>query len=396
MTAKITKGLYSFVMVFYFIFLSLLGAGDYLYPDKAGLFTGQELESRLCFSCREEETGTGKVLAFGILPVKSVSVEYYEDHPVLCGGQLFGLRLETGGLLITGMAPIPVGEGERYPGKDAGLQTGDLLLRADGVELKSAAAFQKILAKNEGNRMRLDLERAGEAKTCFLTPAKDRESDAYRAGLWVRDGAAGIGTVTFIQPETGVFAGLGHAVCDRETGLPFPLGSGTVCRAEIETLEKGTADAPGQIHGRLAPERMGLLLENAPCGVYGKLDRPDEFQSETVPIALRDSVKTGKATLVCSVSGQKEEYDVEIEEIIAKDRESKNFVLHVTSPKLLSLCGGIVQGMSGSPILQDGKLIGAVTHVLVGDPTRGYGIFIENMLETANQVAEEQAKKEAS
>ena len=162
MTAKITKGLYSFVMVFYFIFLSLLGAGDYLYPDKAGLFTGQELESRLCFSCREEETGTGKVLAFGILPVKSVSVEYYEDHPVLCGGQLFGLRLETGGLLITGMAPIPVGEGERYPGKDAGLQTGDLLLRADGVELKSAAAFQKILAKNEGNRMRLDLERAQE------------------------------------------------------------------------------------------------------------------------------------------------------------------------------------------------------------------------------------------
>ncbi len=379
MTAKIAKGLYSFVMVLYFACLSLLALGDFLYPDRAMLFSGDQIESCLCFSYEEENEG-GKIMAFGILPVKNVSVSYLEQKSVVCGGELFGLRMDTGGLLVTGLEHIPSEEGNVSPGEAAGLQKGDLLLRANGMELKSAASFSKILAKNGASKLRLDLKRGEEAVTCFLTPVREKEGETWRAGLWVRDGAAGIGTLTFIDPETGLFGGLGHAVCDRETGLPFPLSSGTICRAEIERVLKGSKEEPGEIRGTLSGDRIGLLLANTPCGVYGKMDRPEKNSKEVIPIGLKDTVTKGKATLVSAVSGKKETYDIEIEEIIGKDRETKNFILRITDPRLLELTGGIVQGMSGSPILQNGHLVGACTHVLVGDPARGYGIFIENML----------------
>ncbi len=379
MTRKIAKAVLSFVMILYLLFLNLFGLGDYLYPDNASLFEGEKLESVLCFSCEASSDQEKRVLAFGVIPIKEVNVTFYENREVLCGGDLFGIRMESRGLLVTGIDSIEADGKSVSPGKDAGLKKGDVLCKGNGMELKSAAAFSKLIAKSEGNPIRLDLERDGKAMTLFLTPAKGEEG--YRAGLWVRDGAAGIGTVTFIDPKNGTFAGLGHPVCDSDTGIAFPFGSGTVCHAKVESITKGGEGSPGELRGTLDQTRIGVLEANSPSGVFGKLDENTPKSGKSVPIGLKNEVKTGKASIFCTLeSGKKQEYEIEIEEIIGKDRDSKNFVLHITDPTLLSQTGGIVQGMSGSPILQNGKLIGAVTHVLVGDPTRGYGIFIENML----------------
>lgn len=388
MTRKIAKAVLSFVMILFFIFLNLFGLGDYLYPDTASLFTGEKPESVLCFSCEATEeadaAATGRVLAFGVIPIKEVSLNYYEKAEVICGGDLFGIRMETKGLLVTGIDSVKVGDKTVSPGKDAGLKKGDVLLKAGGMELKSAASFSKLIAKSEGKPIRLDLERGGQAMTLFLTPALAHDPEGYRAGLWVRDGAAGIGTVTFVDPKTGDFGGLGHPVCDSDTGLPFPFGSGTVCHAQVDHITKGDEGSPGELKGTLDQTRIGVLHANSPCGVYGSLDENTPKSGKALPIGLKNEVKPGKASIYCTLDENgKKEYEIEIEEIIDKDRDSKNFVLHITDPTLLEQTGGIVQGMSGSPIIQNGKLVGAVTHVLVGDPTRGYGIFIENMLDVA-------------
>ncbi len=397
MTRKIAKAVLSFVMILFGLFLNIFGLGDYLYPDRASLFKGEKLESVLCFSCEDEpaQEESARVMAFGVIPIKQVSVQFYENKEVLCGGDLFGIRMETRGLLITGIDSIETEDKTISPGKDAGLKKGDVLRKADGMDLKNASAFSKLIAKSEGKPIRLDLERDGKALTLFLTPAKS--DSGYRAGLWVRDGAAGIGTVTFTDPQSGRFAGLGHAVCDSETGIVFPFGSGTICHAQVESITKGGEGSPGELKGTLDHTRIGTLEANSPCGVFGKLDENTPRSGKPIPIGLKNQVTPGKASIFCTLGEDgKQEYEIEIEEIIGKDRDSKNFILRITDPTLLSQTGGIVQGMSGSPIIQNGKLIGAVTHVLVNDPTRGYGIFIENMLETANQLAEEQAIKEAS
>jgi len=387
MTRKIAKLSLTFVMILYVIFLNLFGLGDYLYPDNVSFFEGEKPESVLCFSCRAESEGEGRVVAFGVIPIKEVSLSLYENKEVLCGGDLFGIRMETDGLLVTGIDSVTSGETSVSPGKDAGLKKGDVLLKGNGMDLKSAAAFSKLIAKSDGQPIRLDLKRDGKALTLFLKPARDGQSGNLRAGLWVRDGAAGIGTVTFVDPRNGSFAGLGHPVCDSDTGIPFPLGSGTVCRAHVESISKGGEGTPGELKGTLEQTRIGVLEANSPCGVYGTLDENTPKSGKAVSIGLKNEVKPGKASIFCTLGdGGKQEYEIEIEEIIGKDRDSKNFILRITDQKLLSQTGGIVQGMSGSPILQNGKLIGAVTHVLVNDPTRGYGIFIENMLSEAEKI----------
>ncbi len=394
---KTAKIILSLVMVLYFVFLTLFGLGDFLYPDTISQFHGEKPESRLCFSVSEEQekavfssldsspvtTKDCRLLAFGFLPIKELEVNYYPKTEVVCGGELFGLRINTNGLLVTAVASVETSSGSISPGEKAGLQKGDVLLRADGVELKSATDLAKIISKSGGGKIRLEVTRQGKSLSLTLTPALAADQSGYKAGLWIRDGAAGIGTVTFRDPVTGSFAGLGHAVCDSESGAVFPLRSGSVCPATVESIQKGLNGSPGEIHGKLEKDEIGSLTANTPYGVFGTLTSPCN-KERTVPIGLKDQVKTGSATIFCTLDNNvKKEYEIQIEEIIGKDRDTKNFILRITDPELLEKTGGIIQGMSGSPILQDGKLIGAVTHVLVGDPTRGYGIFIENMISAA-------------
>lgn len=391
MLRKTAKSFVSSIIILYFVFLTLFGLSDYLYPDSMSRFHGEMPEEKLCFSLTSFESSKSflekeksvecQVLAFGFLPIKNVQVDFHPKTEVVLGGELFGVRMQTRGLLVTATGLVETEKGSQSPGEIAGIQKGDILLTADGVELQSAADLVKIVSRSQGGKVKIELERGGGKKQVLLEPALSCGGEGYKAGLWVRDGAAGIGTVTFVDPENGHFAGLGHAVCDSASGTAFPLKSGSVCNAKIEEIKKGEDGAPGEIKGKLEKEDTGDVYANTNTGIYGTLPSSSYQARQTVPIALKDEIKPGKASVFCTLDNTgKKEYEIEIEQIIEKDQATKNFVLHITDPDLLKITGGIVQGMSGSPIMQNGKLVGAVTHVLVGDPTRGYGIFIENML----------------
>ncbi len=396
MIKKTAKGLLSLAVIFYFLFLTLFGLSDYFYPDHILRPEGDPPEGVLCFSFEEtENVESQKVMAFGFLPVKNVSVSFFSETEVLLGGELFGVRMQTDGLLVTALDQVETANGIKKPAVDAGLQKGDIIRAVDGIEVKSAPDFSKILSKSAGKAVVLDVSRGSRRLKLSLEAAESSSGDGWKGGLWVRDGAAGIGTVTFTDPKTGTFAGLGHGVCDSETGTLFPLEQGEVCHATVENISKGKRSSPGELKGALGL-RDGKLVANTGCGVYGRWDPVGENRNpKTVKVAPKSEVKTGKAKIFCTLDETgKKEYEIEIEEIIGPDRESKNFIIRVTDEELIQKTGGIIQGMSGSPIIQNGKLVGAVTHVLVDDPTKGYGIFAENMLETAHGVAEE--LKEAS
>jgi len=216
-----------------------------------------------------------------------------------------------------------------------------------------------------------------------------KEEGKYVTGLYVRDSGAGIGTVTFIVPETGAFGGLGHGICDGETGELIPMQRGSVVGVTISGVVKGLAGSPGEVKGYFSSGKTGTLLGNTECGVYGILAKlPEKLPCEPLPIGLRNTVKEGKATIYCTLDGTApQEYDIEISDIHRDSHSNKCFTVKVTDTDLINKTGGIIQGMSGSPIIQNGKLVGAVTHVLINDPTCGYGIFIENMLDQMGDLA---------
>jgi stage IV sporulation protein B len=210
---------------------------------------------------------------------------------------------------------------------------------------------------------------------------KSVSENRYKTGLWVRDSGAGIGTVTFILPETKAFAGLGHGICDGDTGELIPMQRGQVTDVTVSGIERGEAGDPGAIKGYFAPGKTGALLGNTECGVYGVFAELPEEVSAKLPVGTRQELREGDATILCALdNGKVGQYKVKITSIDRAATGSKCFTLTVTDPALIEKTGGIVQGMSGSPIIQNGKLMGAVTHVLISDPTAGYGIFIENML----------------
>ncbi len=298
-----------------------------------------------------------------------------EERTLIPGGELFGIRMETNGLLVTSLKSVETEKGVRSPAAESGLRPGDVLLRADGACLSSPQDLAKFVSK--GRPFVLEGERDGASFRIRLVPVRER-GGSFRAGILVRSGAGGIGTVTFYDPETGVFCGLGHGVSDPDSGALYSLKSGTVHGVYPEAGLPGRPGAPGEIRGALLPEKTGEVLSNGKTGVTGTLSRLPEGKG--VPCAPKDEVRPGAASIFCTLAdGVRREYAVEIEEICDPAGEAKNMILRVTDPVLLEKTGGIVQGMSGSPILQNGKLVGAVTHVLIRDPTRGYGIFLENM-----------------
>ncbi len=219
------------------------------------------------------------------------------------------------------------------------------------------------------------------------------ESGCYRIGMWVRDSAAGLGTLTFYDPQTGCFGGLGHAVCDVDAGEPVPLLSGEIVFAEVLGVQKAAPGSPGELRGALDENRpLGTLTQNGDTGVYGRWQAPPPA-GERVAVAHAQEVKPGPAELLCCVSGEVRRYECEIEKIRYDETATRNMVVRVTDPALLAAAGGIVQGMSGSPLLQQGKLVGAVTHVFLNDPQKGYAIFADTMLQTARKTAETTQKK---
>ena len=304
-------------------------------------------------------------------------------------GHTVGIKLFSEGVLVVGLSELETAKGTAAPAKDCGLKVGDFILEADGAEVESTEHFQSLMAAASGAETCLTVKRNG--KTLTLEAAAVQCSDgAWRLGAWVRDSLAGIGTMTFYDPASGVFATLGHGINDVDTGQLMTLDVGSIMGSTVKAVQKGQSGQPGELRGDFDMSGdLGNLYANTVCGVFGTMETcPLAEESQAVEVARADQVRKGSAEILANVSGDRvERYQVEITKICAGSGDTQNFVVQVTDPRLLEATGGIVQGMSGSPILQDGRLIGAVTHVMVDDPTSGYGIFIENMLSAAGLTA---------
>ncbi len=306
------------------------------------------------------------------------------EATLIAGGVPFGVKFMAGGVMVVGFSGYETESGVRTPAYDAGLRVNDIITHVNGKTVETTADVMKMVEKSK-EEIEITVERNGTEETFRFQPLATGDGKR-RTGMWIRDTTAGIGTVTYIDPTTCEFAALGHGICDSETGEILEIQKGNVVEVEITGITKGMAGTPGELKGYFSSEKAGVLLENTECGVYGVLTQiPEELKTESpYSIGKREELTAGEATIRCTLDeGEPEEYTVCIEDIRYDSRDNRSFTVVVTDQELIEKTGGIVQGMSGSPIIQNGKLVGAVTHVLINDPCRGYGIFIENMLDAA-------------
>ena len=291
-------------------------------------------------------------------------------------GETVGLDIRTDGVLVVGYSDklIPT------PAEQAGVAPGDVITAIGGIEVESCQDMCDALAGMDGSPVTVELTRGGKSVELTVTPFSGEER--CELGVWLRDSIAGIGTVTYYDPGTGSFGSLGHPITDIDTGVIVPISGGEVLESTVTDVVAGSAGSPGQLVGDFGLDgAIGSVISNTEYGVFGSVDIP--FDGEPIDVAGEDEVKTGPAKILSNVSGDEvEEYDIEISRIYS-GLGGHGMLITVTDQDLLEVTGGIVQGMSGSPIIQDGKLVGAVTHVLINDPSRGYGVFIDNMLGAA-------------
>lgn len=301
-------------------------------------------------------------------------------------GRTVGIKVFSDGVLVVGLSDIQTAEKTVSPAKDMGLKVGDVITHVNDCEVDTIEQMQTAIQTIAGERMTLNVTRK-DKQLQLCGAAVCNGQGTYQLGTWIRDSMAGIGTMTFYDPASEIFGALGHGVNDVDTAQLMTMQSGSIMYSEVSDVKKGLSGAPGELHGSFDLQRdMGQLYANTQAGIFGVLgDERIVGSIKPVEIARRSQVKTGTATILSNVAGDRvREYQVEIMHVYPTvEGEMRNMMIKVTDPELLEQTGGIVQGMSGSPILQNGRLVGAVTHVLVNDPTRGYGIFIENMLDAA-------------
>ena len=335
------------------------------------------------FSVSSEVLGEYEVQLklFGILPIKDISLEVIEELEVMPGGSVIGLQVETNGILVLGTGEVVLKEGTSVEPSKGILKSGDYIV---GINGKTNVTRKDLLNSIGKDVLHLTIKRGQEQLKVDIQPVKDY-SGKYKIGAWIRTDAQGIGTITFIT-SNGKFGALGHGITDIDTGLLMEVQTGKLYDAEVLSVIKGKNGTPGELIGIIRQSGISLIgeiTENSSKGIYGQIKLSAIEEKETIPIALKQDITLGKASILCEVEEEIKEYEIEIEKIeLGRTKDNKGLVIKITDEQLLQKTGGIVQGMSGSPIIQNGKLIGAVTHVLVNDPTRGYGIFIENMLET--------------
>ena len=314
-----------------------------------------------------------------VLLCPAVTASAADEHKtVRVGGIPFGLTMYTGGVIV-----VNVKEDEEAPAYQAGIRPNDVITQANGEEITSNEQLQQIIRSSEGADIELSLLRGKSPISLSVTPEQD-EDGSYSAGMWIRDSTAGLGTVTYFDESTHSFGALGHGICDRDTGMLMPLRSGQVVKAEIESITKAKKGIAGGLNGVMTDDEIGELTVNNGYGVYGRYTNQPE--GEELPCAFDSDIRIGRAVIYTTLDdGGIGEYEVEIENLNLNDNSGQNMVIRVTDEALLEKTGGIIQGMSGSPIVQNGRLIGAVTHVFVNSPEKGYGITIGNMLRCYEQ-----------
>jgi stage IV sporulation protein B len=298
-------------------------------------------------------------------------------------GYSTGISVRTEGVMVIGISPVQTKNGEVSPCRSAGITEGDTIVAIDGEKIKSNDMLKKIVDKSRGRELKVSLIRDNHELTVSVKPEKNTDGE-FKLGIWIRDSLAGIGTLTFYEPDSNMFGALGHGICDTDTNKLVPLGSGFLMESSITDIKKGIPGSPGELIGDYNPDkRDARLISNTPYGIFGYFEDNNRFAAgRPIPVCPKNAVKTGPAVIISNIEGnQIKEYRAEILRVYSEDSpDGKNMLIQLTDPEIINKTGGIVQGMSGSPILQDGKIVGAVTHVLVNEPRKGYGIFIENML----------------
>lgn len=383
------------------LIISIAGIGAAYYPDEISVAgdSGQIVGGIYSLKGSDEaapadSVGIGdtkfetEIQALGFIPVKEVRVNLSRRRYVGLGGNVVGIKMYTEGVIVVSVDEVMTELGSVTPGVGAGLREGDVIVSVNGEIIDDSDEFSSFVDASEGKSLALKVTRGTKDYEMTLVPAKNAEGN-YKAGLWVRDSSAGVGTVSFTLEETGGFAALGHAVCDVDTGELMPLAKGEAVEAGIKGIYKGSKNGPGELCGVFTGRGIGKLEANTASGIYGTFTDKSFLSDKIIPVATADEVKVGKAQIVCTVDGEGPQfYNAEITKLYSsKDSANRNMVITVTDERLLRKTGGIVQGMSGSPIVQDSMLVGAVTHVFINDPAKGYGIFAENMLKTAEKIS---------
>lgn len=313
------------------------------------------------------------VLALAAMPVSAAAQE------LVPGGKAIGIRMTTQGVVVAGVSEVESGGVKKSPAAEAGIAPGDVIVRLGPAQINSAADFIAAVAKLDGTPVAVQVTRQGKTKQFTVTPAKDADGK-LRLGLWLRDGVTGVGTVTFYDPASGVYGALGHGITDTDTVVLLPLGEGSVSKAAVTGVTKGESGKPGQLDGSSdISSSCGSILMNTEYSIFGIMQ---SGSVEGDPIEC-GTIKTGPAAILTTISGDTaKEYSIEVNRVY-HDTDGDRVMITVTDKALLAATGGIVQGMSGSPIIQGGNLVGAVTHVFVNDPTHGYGLSIQDMIATA-------------
>lgn len=344
-----------------------------------------------------QQSGSAKLTLklFGKIPFKTVNVHVIPGLKVIPGGQTIGVKVKSAGILVVGHHLVHVDPTTRVsPGENAGIQLGDLMTHFNGEPLKDMSKVARIVEEAGMSKKPLEItfKRGEKIMKTKLTPAFDQSEQKWRLGLYIRDSAAGVGTLTFYAPEQGVYGALGHVITDMNTQTPITVGSGEILQSSVTSISKSQDGEPGEkrAHFLKGGKVLGNIERNTHFGIFGKMNQNPDYSlyKEGIPVGFAQDVKEGPAEILTVVDGQQvEKFKVDIVHVAKQDAPAtKGLVIRITDPKLIEKTGGIVQGMSGSPIVQSGKLVGAVTHVFVNDPKSGYGCFIEWMLQDSGVI----------
>ena len=327
------------------------------------------------------------ITLFGIIPVKEADVSVQQKKKVYVSGESFGIKLYTDGVIVVGTKDVDTSNGTCNPAKDAGIEKGDIIVEINGDKMTSASQVENILNDNNGKSYKIKVKRNSNYKFFTVKPMYSPSQGCYKVGLWVRDSTAGIGTITFFNPENQTVAALGHPITDVDTNEIMPILDGEAVKANVTKLYKSKAGEAGSLCCDFTNETIGTLTENTQNGIYGKYEC-EVNKSLAYEIASPQEIERGQAQIICTVDDDGPKlYTVEITRVSYRENNSgKNMVVKVVDEELLEKTGGIVQGMSGSPIIQNGKLVGALTHVIVDNPQKGYAIFAQSMVEESENV----------